>query len=115
MLESLNVSNNQLTSLKRVEDLPNLREIIANNNQISQLHAELQDMYCLETLILVGNPVCNSHPEIARIEGNDSALQAALNQYFSGSSSKVLFGGETGGSFKLSSAPIASTSIGTSL
>lgn len=38
MLESLNVSNNKLTSLKRVEDLPNLREIIASNNQIAQLH-----------------------------------------------------------------------------
>lgn len=74
LLESLNVSNNQLTSLKRVEELPNLREIIANNNQIAQLHSELQDMYCLETLILVGNPVCNMHPEIARIEGNESAL-----------------------------------------
>ena len=59
MLESLNLSNNNLTSLKRVEDLPNLREIIANNNQIASLHAELQDMYCLETLILVGNPVVN--------------------------------------------------------
>jgi internalin A len=41
MLESLNVSNNKLTSLKRVEDLPNLREIIASNNQITQLHQEL--------------------------------------------------------------------------
>jgi Leucine-rich repeat (LRR) protein len=59
MLESLNLSNNNLTSLKRVEDLPNLREIIANNNQIASLHVELQDMYCLETLILVGNPVVN--------------------------------------------------------
>ena len=72
-------------------------------------------MYCLETLILVGNPVCNSHPEIARIEGNDSALQAALSQYFSGNSSKLLFGGETGGSFKLSSAPVASSSFNSSL
>ena len=34
MLETLNVSNNKLQSLKRVEDLPNLREIVANNNQI---------------------------------------------------------------------------------
>lgn len=41
-------------------------------------------MYCLETLILVGNPVVNLHPEIARIEGSESALQAALTQYFSG-------------------------------
>jgi Leucine-rich repeat (LRR) protein len=32
MLESLNISNNKLVSLKRIEDLPNLREIIASNN-----------------------------------------------------------------------------------
>lgn len=32
MLESLNVSKNKLTSLRRVEDLPNLREIFAGNN-----------------------------------------------------------------------------------
>ena len=83
MLESLNVSNNKLTSLKRVEDLPNLREIIANNNQIASLHVEIQDMYCLETLILVGNPVINSCPELAKIEGNEAALQNALATYFS--------------------------------
>jgi Leucine-rich repeat (LRR) protein len=29
MLETLNVSNNKLTSLKRVEQLPNLKDIIA--------------------------------------------------------------------------------------
>lgn len=34
MLETLNVSNNKLTNLRRVEQLPNLREIIAQNNQI---------------------------------------------------------------------------------
>lgn len=74
MLESLNVSNNKLTSLKRVEDLPNLREIIASSNQIAQLHAELQDMYCLETLVLIGNPVVNQHPEVAKIENDESAI-----------------------------------------
>ena len=31
-LESINVSNNKLQSLSRLEQLPNLREIIANNN-----------------------------------------------------------------------------------
>ena len=34
LLETLNVSNNKLTSLRRVEQLPNLREIIAPNNNI---------------------------------------------------------------------------------
>jgi len=32
MLETLNVSNNKLKSLARVEQLPNLREINASNN-----------------------------------------------------------------------------------
>ena len=35
MLERLNVSNNKLLSLKRVEQLPNLKEINASNNNIS--------------------------------------------------------------------------------
>jgi internalin A len=35
MLETINLSNNKLTSLRRLEQLPNLREIIAPNNQIS--------------------------------------------------------------------------------
>jgi Leucine-rich repeat (LRR) protein len=38
MLESLNLSNNKLTNLKKVEQLPNLRELIATNNNISTLH-----------------------------------------------------------------------------
>jgi len=41
-------------------------------------------MYCLETLILIGNPVVNTHPEIAKIEGDESAIQAALALYFNG-------------------------------
>lgn len=32
MLESLNVSNNKLTSLRKIESLPNLREVNASNN-----------------------------------------------------------------------------------
>lgn len=35
MLESLNISNNKLTSLRKIESLPNLREVNASNNQIS--------------------------------------------------------------------------------
>ena len=34
LLESLNLADNKLQSLRRVEQLPNLREIIAPNNQI---------------------------------------------------------------------------------
>ncbi len=38
LLESINLSNNKLINLKRIEQLPNLREINASNNQINQLH-----------------------------------------------------------------------------
>ena len=41
LLETLIVSNNKLTSLRRVEQLQNLREINASNNNITSLHAEL--------------------------------------------------------------------------
>jgi Leucine-rich repeat (LRR) protein len=41
MLETLNISNNKLTSLKRIEALPNLREVNASNNQIMNLHPEI--------------------------------------------------------------------------
>lgn len=38
LLEVLDLSNNKLTSLKKIETLPNLREVNASNNQISVLH-----------------------------------------------------------------------------
>ncbi len=70
MLETLNISNNKLSSLKKLEALPNLREINAANNIITALHPELADMYSLDTLILVGNPIVNGMPGIAKIENN---------------------------------------------
>lgn len=41
MLEVINLSNNKLSNLRRIEQLPNLREIQAANNQISSLHSEI--------------------------------------------------------------------------
>jgi len=41
MLETINLSNNKLTSLRRLEQLPNLKEIVAPNNSISALHPEM--------------------------------------------------------------------------
>ena len=58
-LEQINLSNNKLTNLVGIEQLQNLREINAQNNNISNLHAELQDIYGLESLILIGNPIVN--------------------------------------------------------
>ena len=54
--------------------MPNIREILASNNRIAQLDSELQDMYCLDTLDLVGNPVVNQHPYIGRIQGDETQL-----------------------------------------
>jgi len=64
--------------------LPNIREILASNNRIASLENELQDMYCLDTLDLVGNPVVNQHPYIGRIQGDETMLQSALTRYFNG-------------------------------
>lgn len=86
MLETINLSNNKLTSLRRLEQLPNLREIVAPNNSIGALHPEIQDMFSLESLNLVGNPVVNMCPEIARIDSNQNEVNAALKKYFGGSS-----------------------------
>jgi internalin A len=60
MLEVLNVSNNKLTNLRKIEGMPNLRAVDASNNNITQLHPEIQDsMYSLDTLYLFGNPIVN--------------------------------------------------------
>lgn len=40
-LEQINLSGNKLTSLRGIEQLQNLREINAQNNNISVLHQEL--------------------------------------------------------------------------
>lgn len=72
-----------MTSLRGIEELQQLREINAQNNKIAQLHAELQDLYTLESLNLIGNPIVNQHPKLARIENDEAAVQDALNTYFS--------------------------------
>ena len=83
-LEQINLSNNKLTNMVGIEQLQNLREINAQNNNISNLHAEIQDIYGLESLILIGNPIVNQNPQLARIEHNDTALADALSSYFNG-------------------------------
>lgn len=70
MLESINLSNNKLNNLRRLEQLPNLREVNASNNMIQTLHQEMLEMFSIETLILVGNPITYNNPQLAKIEGN---------------------------------------------
>lgn len=62
MLESVNLENNKLTNLRRIEQLPNLREIKAANNNINALHQEMLDMFSIDTLTLYGNPIVNQAP-----------------------------------------------------
>ena len=87
MLEVLIVSNNKLTNLRRVEALPNLRVLDASNNNIGSLHSELLEVYSLESLYLFGNPIVNSNPQLAKIEGNQVTVKRALEKYFGVSSS----------------------------
>lgn len=61
MLETLKLSNNKLQNLKKVEQLPNLKEIDASNNLITSLHREMLDMWSIESLELYGNPICNTN------------------------------------------------------
>ena len=49
------------------------------------LHIEIQDMYCLDSINLVGNPVVNTCPELANIRCNEDAIQAGFAKYFGGS------------------------------
>ena len=70
MLEQINLSNNKLNNLKRIEQLPNLKKIDASNNQISALHQEMLDMWSIESLYLYGNPIVNTNPQLAQIENN---------------------------------------------
>ena len=92
MLETLNVQNNKLQNLKRVEQLPNLKEVDASNNLIISLHREMQDMFSIETLKLYGNPIVNSNAQLAQIENNQSELKSALETYFGGSGSTGIAG-----------------------
>jgi len=62
MLECLNVQNNKLQNLKRVEQLPNLKEIDASNNLITSLHKEMLDMFSIDSIKLYGNPIVNQNP-----------------------------------------------------
>ena len=67
MLESINVENNKLTSLKTIEQLPNLKSVNAQNNQIQKLHDGMLDMFCLDSINLVGNPIVMQHASLAQI------------------------------------------------
>ena len=61
-LESINISGNRLKHLRGIEALGDLKVINAQNNNITQLHEEMQELERLETLNLIGNPIVNQNP-----------------------------------------------------
>ena len=52
LLETINLSNNKIVTLKNLERLPNLREINAMNNNISMLNPEIEELFVLESICL---------------------------------------------------------------
>lgn len=80
MLEELDVSNNKLINLRKIEQLPNLRKVNAANNNIQQLHPDMLDMYSIDSIILTGNPIVNSNPQLAKIENDGDLLKKAMEQ-----------------------------------
>lgn len=78
MLEAINLQDNKLTNLRRIEQLPNLREIQASNNCVTALHKEMLDMFSIETITLFGNPIVNQNPQLASIQNDQAALKQAL-------------------------------------
>lgn len=47
-------------------------------------------MYCLDTLILAGNPIVNSAASLAKIENDSTQVKKALDKYFNNSGSSYL-------------------------
>ena len=79
----------------------------AQNNKIAQLHPDLQDLYCLESLNLIGNPIVNQNPQLAKIDRDENAVQEALSTYFA---SLGGFGGAGGQSAAALGGPSAAQS-----
>ena len=46
-------------------------------------------MFSLDTIYLFGNPVINSNPQLAKIEGNAIQLRKSLESYFGVSGSSI--------------------------
>ena len=85
MLESINLENNKLQNLKRIEQLPNLKEVNAANNLITSLHKEMLDMFSIETIKLFGNPIVSANSQLAQIQNDQAGLKKALEAYFGSS------------------------------
>ena len=82
-LETLDISNNSISTLDKIDKLKNLRELTASNNSISTLSSDLKLLNQLENLRLDGNPVAVSNPGLRACFGPN--VRRELNSYFGGS------------------------------
>ena len=71
-------------------------------------------MFSLDTIYLFGNPIVNSNPVFAKIEGNSNQLRKSLESYFGVSSStgSGAIGGVTSGLGSLGLGGSGSSSLG---
>jgi Leucine-rich repeat (LRR) protein len=64
MLEELDISKNALSSLAKLENLPNLRYLNISDNNVNSIGPEVMNMMSLDTLVMSGNPVVRMHPQL---------------------------------------------------
>jgi hypothetical protein len=93
-LETLNISNNSISSLDKIDIFSSLRDLTASNNKIGVLSKDLQNLKSLESIRLDGNPVAVSNPGLSACFGAN--VRRELSTYFGssgGSSPAFLSGG----------------------
>lgn len=70
-LESINLSNNQISTLDKIQIFQNLKTLILSNNKIALLPEGIKELENLETLRLDGNPITVTHPGLATCFGSE--------------------------------------------
>lgn len=75
-LESLNISNNKISSLDRIGSLYNLKNLNAKNNRIKNLPKEIRDLNKLENIKFEGNIIAVLNTDLSSIFGTDKVKQA---------------------------------------
>lgn len=84
-LETLDISNNKISSLDRIGTLRKLKNLYAQKNRIGKLPTELRDLDKLENLRLDGNMVAVMNTDLAVVFGT-SKIKAAFDIHFGTSS-----------------------------
>lgn len=98
-LETLNISNNSISSLDKIDIFSSLRDLTASNNKIAMLSKDLQNLKSLESIRLDGNPVAVSSPGLSACFGGN--VKRELSSYFGGSggSSPAFLSGDSSPAF----------------